>query len=192
MNNFNSFMTLSHGLVRKLGIFTQQFSAIMMIERMYFLLEQIIFKGGREHGYCGVNYENIRIWFTKCQRLRQDCLLQIQTEIQRLTEGTERATELTIEQLEDMKNNLDVKINADHVIDAVNCDYDMGLSSKLPTPPRPPRPPRPQPGPGGNKRVKKNNSKTKKYKKNYSKTKKYKKNYSKTKKYKKNYSKIKI
>jgi hypothetical protein len=196
MNNFNSFMTLSHGIVRKLGIFTQQFSAIMMIERMYYLLQQIIFKGGREHGYCGVNYQNIRIWFTECQRLRQDCLLQIQTEIQHLTEGTERATELTIEQLEDMKNNLDVKINADYVIGTLDCDYDLGVSSKLPTPPRPPRPPRPpqppQPGLGGNKRVKKNNSKTKKYKKNYSKTKKYKKNYSKTKKYKKNYSKIKI
>ena len=191
MNNFNSFMTLSHGIVRKLGIFTQRIPAIMMIERMYLLIEQIIFKGGREHGYCGVNYQNIRMWFTECQRLRQDCLLQIQTEIQHLTAGTARATELTIEQLEDMKNNLDVKINTEFVKGTLDCDYDIGLSSQPTTPLRPPRPGLGQGG-GGNKRVKKNNSNTKKYKKNYSKTKKYKKNYSKTKKYKKNYSKKKI
>jgi hypothetical protein len=167
MNNFNSFMTLSHGLVRKLGIFTQRMPAIKMIKRMYLLMQQIIFKMVREHGACGITYQDIRRWFTECQRLRQDCLLQIQTEIQHLTAGTARATELTLEQLEDMENKLDVKINTKYVDGIRFYDQDMRMSSQPNTPPRP--------GGGGNKRVKKNNSNTKKYKKNNSKTKKYKK-----------------
>jgi hypothetical protein len=184
MNNFNSFMTLSHGLVRKLGIFTQRMPAIEMIKRMYLLMQQIIFKMVNEHGACGINYQYIRMWFNKCQMLRQDCLLQIQTEIQHLTAETARATELTLEQLKDMKNELGVEIKTKYVDDILIYDQDMSMSSQPNTPPRP--------GGGGNKRVKKNNSNTKKYKKNYSNTKKYKKNYSKTKKYKKNNSKKKI
>jgi hypothetical protein len=89
MNDFRSFMFLSHELInKKLGISILEeqrqmplIDIISILSRMYFMIQQLIFKMMDEHGGVGILYQKVSDWFVKCEELRSRFLDNINDEI---------------------------------------------------------------------------------------------------------------
>ena len=89
MNDFRSFMFLSHELInKKLGISILEeqrqmplIDIISILERMYFMIQQLIFKMMDEYGGVGILYQKVNDWFDKCKELRSRFLDNINDEI---------------------------------------------------------------------------------------------------------------
>jgi len=104
MNNFRSFMFLSHELIiKKLGISILEeqrlplIDIISILSRMYLMIQQLIFKMMDEHGGDGILYQKFSDWFVKCEELRSRFLDNINDEIIRFKDTLESSMARLVE-----------------------------------------------------------------------------------------------
>jgi hypothetical protein len=220
MNAFRSFMSLATALIMKkidIPILTEErvmplIDITSLLSSMYGCIQRLFTKIHTEGGCDGIDIQIVNGWYDKCDELYKMYLQNIRGEMNRcrdtLKQLETRHSVLTSASAVDASSMVSAIRQLEQVeIPQINATFEELIVKRLrlhrETKPlvdqieesnflsesrsRPNTPPRA----GGNKRVKKNNSKSKKYKKNNSKSKKYKKNNSKSKKYKKNNSKSK-
>jgi hypothetical protein len=100
MNDFRSFMFLSHELIIKkldISILEEQrqmplIDIISILSRMYFMIQQLIFKMMDEHGGVGILYQKVSDWFVKCEELKSRFLYNINHEIIHFKDTLESST----------------------------------------------------------------------------------------------------
>jgi hypothetical protein len=220
MNDFRSFMFLSHELIiKKLGVPILEeerqmplIDIISILLIMYSMIQKLVLKMVDEQSGSGILYQKVSDWFDQCQELRRKFRDNINDEIIRFKTINKSLMERLMELHETQAQDTTLASQIQHLqtveipeIEAILLKL-RSKRAELNNKTKPliddiiqgnaimrskSQPSTPQRLGGGSKRVKKNYSKSKKYKKNNSKSKKYKKNISKSKNLKKKYSKTK-
>jgi len=98
MNNFRSFMSLSHALIMKkidIPILEQEeremplIHIIFFLTRMYITIRDLLQKIDEEGGSGGIDIQVVSEWFDKCNKLKKRFEKNIIAEMQRLSEKNE-------------------------------------------------------------------------------------------------------